>query len=241
MRPLAHAPTGAAVAAGNAILAGLSPSERRLLEPLDYLRLPARYVLFEAGDALKQLYFPASGVVSFVQADQRGLMAEIAHVGAEGMTGVTALLGAERARHRAVMQVGGAVYRVPLSTARRAFEENRTFRLLALGFAEAMMRQLSQNVICKLGHSVEQQLCQRLLLYADRLAGAALEMTHEQLAETLGARRQGITETARRLQALQVIAYSRGRISVLDRAALERFACECYRVVRGVAPPATPA
>lgn len=241
MRPLAHAPTGAAPSPGNAILAGLSPSGLRLLEPMDYLRLPARYVLFEAGDALKHLYFPASGEVSFLQADKRGLMPEIAHVGAEGVVGVTALLGAERARHRAVMQIGGEVYRVSLATARRAFDEDRAFRLLALGFIDAMMRQLAQNVICKLGHSVEQQFCQRLLLYADRLAGAALEMTHEHLAETLGARRQGITETARRLQALQLIAYSRGRISVLDRAALERFACECYRLVRGVGSPINPA
>lgn len=236
MRPLAHAPTGAVPAGSNALLAGLTAVELRLLEPMDYLRLPARYVLFDAGDAIKHLYFPVGGVVSLLQADRRGFLPEIAHAGAEGMIGLSALLGAERARHRAVMQIAGAVYRVPVSAARRAFEESRTFRLLALGFAETTMRQLSQNVICKLGHSVEQQFCQRLLSYADRVAGAALEMTHEQIAETLGARRQGITETARRLQAQRVIACSRGRISVLDRAALERLACECYGVVRGVAP-----
>lgn len=241
MRPLAHAPTGALPPGGNAILAGLTAGELRLLEPMDHLRLPARYVLFDAGDALKHLYFPVSGVVSLLQPDQRGFMPEIAHAGAEGMIGVSALLGAERARHRAVMQLAGAVYRVPLSAARRAFEENRTFRLLALGFAEMVMRQLSQSVICQLGHSVEQQFCQRLLSYADRVAGAELEMTHERIAEMLGARRQGITETARRLQDQRVIAYSRGRISVLDREALERFACECYRVVRSVASPAAPA
>jgi hypothetical protein len=60
-------------------------------------------------------------------------------------------------------------------------------------------------------------------------------MTHEQIAEALGSRRQGITEAARRLQMQQVIAYSRGRITVLDRPALEGYACECYRTVRDAA------
>jgi len=222
-------------------------AELRLLEPIENLRLPARYILFEAGDALRHLYFPASGVVSFLHADKRGLMAEIAQVGAEGMIGVSALLGAERMRHRVVMQIGGVVYRVPVSVARRAFAQNGAFQLLALGFAEALMQQLSQNVICKLSHSIEQQFCQRLLSCSDRAKDAALEMTHEQMAEALGTRRQGITELARKLQALRVIAYSRGHVTVLERAALESYSCECYwvlrdayRLVTGQTPPPTP-
>ena len=241
MRPLAHAPSGAAAAPGNAILAALPAGELRLLEPMDYVRLPVRHVLFEAGDPLKYLYFPTNGVVSFVQADRRGLRPEVAHVGAEGLIAVTALLGAERARHRAVMEIGGGVYRVSLSVARPAFAQSRSFQRLALGFADALIRQLSQNVMCKLSHTVEQQFCRRLLLYADCLSGAALEMTHEHIAETLGARRQGITEAARRLQAQQVIAYSRGRISVLDRAVLEASACECYQLLRSPASLPAPA
>jgi probable F420-dependent oxidoreductase len=65
--------------------------------------------------------------------------------------------------------------------------------------------------------------------------------THEQMAEALGSRRQGITEVARRLQARQVIAYSRGRMSLLDRDAAERHACLCYRVVGDAYRAAEPA
>jgi CRP-like cAMP-binding protein len=216
----------------NAILLGLAPCDLRMLEPMDYVRLPARYALYAAGDALRCLYFPASAVASFVQADERGAMLETAHVGAEGVIGVTALLGAERARQRAVVRIAGGAYRVPLSAARSAFARSATFQAAILRFAEALILQLSQNVICKLTHTVEQQFCRRLLLYADRVPGAELEMTHEQMAEALGLRRQGITEAARRLQARQAIAYSRGRISVLDHAAVARHACECYGVVR---------
>lgn len=231
MRLLAHAPTGGSPSRGNRILASLDAADLRLLEPVDVMRLVPRYKLFDAGEPIRHLYFPASGVVSFVQLDGHGAMPEVAHVGVEGIVGVAALLGAERAQHRAVVLVPGDAYRVPLASARRALAASAAFRAYALGFAELLMRQLSQNVVCKLSHTIDQQFCHRLLVYADRVAGAPLEMTHEQMAEALGARRQGITEAARRLQARQVIAYSRGRIAVLDRAALERSACDCHRVL----------
>lgn len=232
---VAHAPDGARAVDGNRILARLTRRDLRLLEPMERVRLAARQTLFEAGEPLRHLYFPAEALVSFVQVDNRGAMPEIALVGAEGIAGVTALLGADTALHRAVVRIAGTAYRVPLVSARRAFEASEVLRAVVLKFAELLIRQLSQSVVCKLSHTVEQQFCQRLLAYADRAGASPLEMTHEQIAEALGSRRQGITEAARRLQAQQAIAYSRGRISVLDRAALERYACECYRVVREAA------
>jgi len=57
-------------------------------------------------------------------------------------------------------------------------------------------------------------------------------MTHERLANTLGVRREGITDAARKLQAAGLIKYSRGRIAVINRAGVEAFCCECYGVVR---------
>jgi CRP-like cAMP-binding protein len=229
---VAHAPDGARAVDGNRILASLGRRDLRMLEPIERVRLAARHTLFEAGEALRHLYFPAGALVSFVQVDKQGAMPEIALVGAEGIVGVTALLGADMALHRGVVRIAGDAYRVPVVCARRAFQGSEVLRAVVLKFAELLIRQLSQGVVCKLSHTVEQQFCQRLLAYADRAGESPLEMTHEQIAEALGSRRQGITEAARRLQAQRVIAYSRGRISVLDRPALERYACECYRTVR---------
>jgi DNA-binding GntR family transcriptional regulator len=57
-------------------------------------------------------------------------------------------------------------------------------------------------------------------------------MTQQLIANMLGVRREGVTEAAGRLQADGLISYRRGRINVLDRAKLEKRACECYGVVR---------
>ena len=57
-------------------------------------------------------------------------------------------------------------------------------------------------------------------------------MTQELIANMLGVRREGVTEAAGKLQKLGVIEYSRGQITVLDRAQLEELSCECYAVVK---------
>jgi hypothetical protein len=48
----------------------------------------------------------------------------------------------------------------------------------------------------------------------------------------LGVRRVGISEAAKRLKAAALIDYRRGRISVLDKPALEKRSCECYRFIK---------
>ena len=231
---VAHAPDGSP-ATGSRLLAGLAPEDLRLLHPIERVRFAPRHTVFEPGDLLRHIYFPAGAVVSLLQVDRRGAMPEIMLVGADGVAGVDQLLGADSALHRAVVRMGGDAFRVPLAGARRGFVESEAFRNRVLRFAELLIRHLSQSVVCKLSHTVEQQFCQRLLAYAEHAQRMPLELTHEQMAEALGSRRQGVTEAARRLQQQRVIDYSRGRISILDRAALERAACDCYRVGRTAA------
>jgi hypothetical protein len=41
-----------------------------------------------------------------------------------------------------------------------------------------------------------------------------------------------VTDAAGKLQKLDIIEYSRGHITVLDRLKLEKMSCECYAVVK---------
>jgi hypothetical protein len=48
----------------------------------------------------------------------------------------------------------------------------------------------------------------------------------------LGVRRTTVTLLAQELQKKGILRYSRGRITILDRPALQAAACECYGAVK---------
>ena len=57
-------------------------------------------------------------------------------------------------------------------------------------------------------------------------------LSHEFLAEMLGASRSTVSEVAGKLQAAGLIRYSHGRVTVVDRKGLEAASCECYAAIR---------
>ena len=95
-----------------------------------------------------------------------------------------------------------------------------------------MLSQMAQSVVCNRHHVMERQACRWLLSAFDRAGGNELLLTQESIARLLGVRREGVSEVARRLQEAEVISYSRGRIRLIDREALEARSCECYDIVR---------
>ena len=77
------------------------------------------------------------------------------------------------------------------------------------------------------------ELPSRWLLRSRDLSGSdTLLLTQEFLAQMLGVRRTSVSLVANTLQNAGLIRYSRGRIEVIDRPALERAVCECYAVVK---------
>ena len=82
---------------------------------------------------------------------------------------------------------------------------------------------MAQTAVCNRHHTLDQQLCRWLLLSLDRLNGNELVMTQELIANMLGVRREGVTESALKLQKAGLIRYARGRIEVLDRPGLEPY------------------
>jgi CRP-like cAMP-binding protein len=103
---------------------------------------------------------------------------------------------------------------------------------LLLRYTQALITQMSQTAACNQHHSLDQRLCRWLLLSLDRLPGQDLVVTQEQIAHMLGVRREGVTESAVKMQRAGLIRYSRGRIAVLDRSGLEQRVCECYTLIQ---------
>lgn len=229
----------------NHILRALPQAEFERLEPhLKLVPMPLGAVLYESGAALRHIYFPTNCIVSLLYGLQNGASAEIAVVGNEGAIGVSLFMGGETTPSRAVVQSAGQAYRLPGKRLKEEFNRHGEMLHILLRYTQSLLTQMFQTAVCNRHHSLEQQLCRWLLLSLDRLPSNELKMTQELIANMLGVRREGVTEAAGKLQALEVIRYSRGKITVLDRPQLEAMSCECYAVVRKesdrLAPPRAP-
>ena len=204
----------------------------RVFPQLELVNLPLGHVLYESGIALHHVYFPANSIVSLLYVMKDGASAEIAVVGNEGVVGVALFMGGETTPNRAVVQSAGAAYRLKEQVLKLEFGQSGALQHLFLRYTQSLLTQMAQTAVCNRHHSVEQQLCRWLLMSLDRLPSNKLIMTQELISNMLGVRREGVTEAAGKLQALGVIQYSRGLITVLDLPKLEKICCECYRVVK---------
>ena len=140
--------------------------------------------------------------------------------------------GGETTPSRAVVQSAGLGFRLKARIVKEEFNRSGPVMHLLLRYAQALITQVSQTAVCNRHHTLQQQLCRWLLMSLDRLPGNELRMTQELISNMLGVRREGVTESALKLQEAGVIRYARGHITVLDRKGLEDRVCECYGVVK---------
>ena len=217
----------------NQLLDALPAAEgQRWLPLLESVDMPLGSVLYEPGVALSHVYFPTTAIVSLLYVMENGASAEIAVVGNEGVVGISLFMGGESTPSRAVVQSAGNGVRLKAPVMKEEFNRAGAVLHLMLRYTQALITQMAQTAVCNRHHSLDQQLCRWLLLSLDRLQGNKLVMTQELIANMLGVRREGVTEGALKLQKAGLIRYSRGHITVLDRAGLEERACECYAVVK---------
>ncbi|MFI0472003.1 Crp/Fnr family transcriptional regulator [Halomonas sp. HMF6819] len=217
----------------NGLLGLLKDEELAHLSPhLEEVTLTLGQSLYESGRALSHVYFPIDAIVSLLCVMENGSSTEIAVVGHEGVIGVSLFMGGETTPSRAIVQSSGRAYRLKGGLIKREFERAGSLQRMLLRYTQALLTQMAQTAVCNRHHSVDQQLCRWLLLSLDRLPGNDLVMTQELIANMLGVRREGVTESAGKLQKAGLISYNRGHITVRDRAGLEARVCECYAVVK---------
>ena len=217
----------------NRLLAALPDDVFKRLEPhLQVTEMPLGRVLYESGTMLSHVYFPTTSIVSLLYVMEDGRSAEIGIVGHEGMVGIALFMGGETTPSRSVVQSGGTAFRLAGRYLKHEFSIAGPLQRLLLRYTQALITQMSQTAVCNRHHSIDQQLSRWLLMSMDRLPSNELVMTQELIANMLGVRREGVTESAGKLQKLGLITYRQGKITVTDRPALEKHTCECYSVVK---------
>jgi CRP-like cAMP-binding protein len=220
---------------GNRLLDRLPEEEYARLAPsLVSASLELKQLLIQANAPIPDLYFPTTALVSTLVVMEDGSEVETGITGAEGLVGLSTVLGLDFDLHRAICQVPGEGFRLPARALREAIERSRPLDALMRRYAAVVLRQTGQAVACNALHPVPERLSRWLLMSHDRVGRDEFPMTQEFMGELLGVRRQTVTVAAGTLQEAGLITFRRGTIRVVDRALLEEAACEYYGLMRGL-------
>ena len=189
-------------------------------------------MLSQPGTASRYVYFPNEGMVSLLAvADGRSAL-EVGLVGAEGMVGIPAALGASSSPVRAMVQGAGSAMRTTAARLRAELDRNPPLRREVERCAYVTMATAMQVAVCNKEHVLEARLARWLLMTRDRTASDEFRFTQQFIALMLGVRRTGVTVAAGLLQRKKLIRYSRGTMRILDRKRLRAASCGCYDVIR---------
>jgi CRP-like cAMP-binding protein len=217
----------------NRLLASLPSGVYSALTPhLKIVELKFGDVVAEAGSAIRQVYFPYSGVISLVVELEVGSMIETAMVGHDGVLNAAPALDGKVSLNKGIVQMAGSAGTIEVSRLRQLANEFEPLRSLLIRHEQVLFAQSQQSAACNASHTVEARMCRWLLHMRDFVGSDDLMLTQEFLAQMLGVRRPSVSIVASPLQKAGLIEYSRGRIRVLDVKGLKKEACECYDTVK---------
>jgi CRP-like cAMP-binding protein len=218
---------------GNLILRNLPRKECALLvSSLEFVRLRPRQILHKAGDAIRSVYFLNQGIGAVLIVQPDGKSVEVGLVGREGFVGLPVIFGFKSSGLRIVTQADATAYRMDTQVLLKALPQCPVLELQLQRYSMILGMQTTQLAACNRLHNVIERLARWLLMTQDLVDSKTMPMTHEFLGQMLGTRRAGVSEAAGQLQQAGTISYTRGSVTVLNRAKLEHSACNCYGIIQ---------
>lgn len=214
----------------NLLLADLPDDEyERLTAHMELVSLSKGQDLFVPGQKCDYAYYLVGAIVSVMKDMPDGYSVETYMLGKNHAVGLTSLGSIDCYRnYRANVRHSGLAYRIALETLRKLLPECRVHATALNHTMIRMLMQLSQAVVCSKHHPVEQQLIRWMLITLDRTLEPVIDMTHQEVAERLGFRREAITLALGKLTAMGCLVTRRGVIEVIERGCLESLVCDCY-------------
>lgn len=184
----------------------------------------------EDGAPIEKICFPEQGVISVVARTAGARQVEAGLIGREGMTGISIVLGDDRAQNRTYVQIPGAGHVMSADTLRASMKGSETLKSQFLKFALSFMVQVTHTALANGRDRIDARLARWILMASDRVESSELQLTHEFMALMLGVRRPGVTDALHRLEGEHLIRSRRGVVSIRDRTGLERLAGPAYGV-----------
>lgn len=194
----------------NRILSLLPSDEfKSLMDKMHYVELALGESLHRAGEPIENVYFVESGFISALTMLSDGAPLEIGLIGAEGVTGVSVILGATNSYSETMCQTGGGAFRIGVVAFKEVVAHASLLRDLLLRYTHVFQVQVAQTAACNAHHELGQRLARWLLAAHDRSGVPELSLTQDLIAVMLGVRRSTVSVAASTLQKAGVIRYQR--------------------------------
>ena len=217
----------------NQLLAALPKKEYQALRSqLEEIPLVFEQIIYKPEVAMSDVYFPNSGIISLLAGLNERATLEVGMVGREGIVGLAVFMGVKESQNRAVVQGAGSAMKMKAKAFRRECDNGGALSHLLQRYTHSLLTQITQSAVCNQFHSVEARLARWLLMTHDRMEADEFQLTQEFLSNMLAVRRECVNKAAGKMQKRKLIAYSRGRLTVLDRAGLEAISCGCYEIIK---------
>lgn len=214
----------------NGLLKALSQDDLDRLQPhLEPIKVELKQTLIAPNQPIKQLFFPDSGYASLATEAPEGSKVGAGIVGREGLIGASpVLLGVDRTPHHIFIQSPGEMLAIDMVALCAAVDQSPSLRKLLLRYIQVLFVEAVQAAFVDATYQSEVRLARWLLMCHDRVDGDEVVMTHEFVSLMLGVQRSSATLAVQALEGYRLIKARRGRLTILDRKALEETAGAGY-------------
>jgi CRP-like cAMP-binding protein len=223
----------AAARTRNKILNLLSLKElEAVLDRSETVTIESQEIVFRRREPISYAYFPDNCVISLVTEMEDGDAVEAMTIGNDGFVPLAVFHEVPSSWLKAIGQISGEARRIRVGDFSELTRKYEGLHRQLHRYSQFVFETVSQSAACNRLHVIEQRAARWLLMSEDRVGRNRFDLTQEFLAEMLGVRRPGVTVAMGVLERAGLIAHGRGNITVVDRAGLEKVACECYRAIK---------
>ena len=195
----------------------------RLQPHLRLVALPAGERLYAPGDPIKKLLLPVTALIAYSRELREGTCVDTALIGAQGVVGLRGLIDGP-SLHGMHVAASGLAYVIDIVDFLPVWQDSVTLQRMCMRAGIRILDMVSTELACSRFHAVDARLAKWILLRHDHGTTNRIEATHQMVADSLGVRREAVTNSLRKQGGVRV---ARGCLEVHDRQPLEAACCEC--------------
>ncbi len=213
----------------------LSPLSSKVFAPIErhlaMVDLPEGAVLYRNNETIRHVYFPVTGIISFVVKLADGQLVDSGSAGSNSAAGLTALHDEATAINDAIVRVATKAATINPHVMKTLVADSKPLGLSCIRHERMMLVLTQRMAACNAIHHLDQRLVRCLLQAHDLLNDDAVPVSLEGLSQMLGGRRSQVALALRTLRKAGLIDYRREKIQLIDIDALRDASCECYDAI----------